>query len=103
MAESAYAIETLVTAEEAERRRLAALTEESIANDIVQIEVLYRERWVRFEISVLEVQHLPSDVLWRRYLTKALSDVRAPAAIEASPATPDVAQAAMADIGGVDS
>lgn len=98
----AVAAEPLLTAADAEHRRLAALTRESIANDIVQVEVLYRDRWTRFEISVLEVQHLTPEVLWRRYLTRALEGVGAPAAILAT-ADPDAAQAAAADIGGVDS
>lgn len=96
-------IEDLITAAEAERRRLATLAAESEDKNVVQIEVLYLTKWVRFEISALEIQHVPSEELWRRYLATALKTVHAPAAVVADPVIPDAPQVGAADIGVVDS
>ena len=72
--------------EQAERQRLADLAAISKETDSVQCEVLFRDRFVRFDISVLEVQHLSDRELLDRYLRKAFHDVGAPAAVRADPA-----------------
>lgn len=80
--------EDLMTRAEAERRRLADLSAESDDHDVVQVEMLYRTKWVRFEISSLEVQHVSPMELWDRYLAAALKAIDAPAAVVADPVIP---------------
>lgn len=84
--------DVLMTAAEAERRRLVALAAESEDLNVVQFEILYRNRWRRFDVNVLEVQHLPPDVLWDRYLAGALKAVGAPDPVRADPVIPEPSQ-----------
>lgn len=88
----------MMTASEAERRRLAFLSAESDDHDIIQVEVLYRTKWRRFEISSLEVQHLPPMELWDRYLAPTLKAVGAPDRVLADPDIPEPSQVDGADI-----
>jgi len=78
-----------MTAAEAERRRLGALAVESDDKNVVQIEMLYRNKWKRFEIGVNEIQHLSPLVLWDRYLVPALTAIDAPEPVLADPVDPE--------------
>ena len=61
--------------------RLARLSAVSTEEDTVLIEVLYRDRWVRFDVSTIQLQHARADV--REAFEKALADVGAPQAVVA--------------------
>lgn len=95
--------DVLFTEDEADQRRLSRLSVESDDKNVVQVELLYRTKWIRFEIDVLALQHLPTDAIWSRYLAPALKSVEAPEPVLADPVIPEAAQVAVADIGVVDS
>ena len=68
--------------------RLKALAAQSERDDTVLFEVLYRNRWVRFDVSVMEVQYLSETDLMKRYLIPALAAVQLNRrAAEADPAS----------------
>lgn len=81
-----------MTPEDAERRRLAALSVESEDLNIVQVEILYRTKWRRFEMDPLALQHLRPEMLWDRYLIPALKAVDAPDPVKADPVNPESSQ-----------
>ena len=47
-----------VSREEAEQFRLVALSAQSERDDVVLIEMLYRDHWVRLDVSAMEAQYL---------------------------------------------
>ncbi len=65
---------TLVEADAQRVRDLSALSDYA---DTVFVEVVYRNKWVRFDISAMEAKYLTPDVLMSRYFGKALTDVQA--------------------------
>ena len=80
--------ETALDAEIADQGRLSRLAAQSERDDTVLIEVLYRNRWVRFDVSVMEIQYLSDADLIKRYLMPALEAVHLNRrAAEAGPAS----------------
>ena len=60
-----------VSREEAEQFRLVALSAQSERDDVVLIEMLYRDHWVRLDVSAMEAQYLSAEELVKRYLVPA--------------------------------
>ena len=75
--------ELLTAAEQAEadRARLARLSAASKEHDAVLVEVLYGDKWVRFDLSAMQLQHV-ADVA-RDHFARALVDVGAPPPVTA--------------------
>ena len=61
---------------EAERVHLRALSEQSTRDDTVLVEVVYGQRWARFDLTAMEAQHLPLAELVSRFLVPALEAVQ---------------------------
>ncbi len=60
------------------RERLSVLSAQSERDDVVLIEVLYRDKWVQFDVSAMEAKYLSADELVQRYLKKAFDAVSLP-------------------------
>lgn len=63
----------------ADAARLADLSAQSTAQDAVFVELLYRDRWVRFDLSVMTIQHGDVAAAFRA----ALTDLGVPEAVTA--------------------
>ena len=63
---------------DANAERLADLSALSKEHDAVLVEVLYRDRWVRFDIATMQLRHLPRADVIAATFSKALADVGAP-------------------------
>ena len=68
----------------ADARRLARLAAHSADADVVCCECVYGGHVVRFAISTMELQHLPSEELWRRYFEPAWQALSVPAPVVAT-------------------
>lgn len=60
------------------QQRLAQLSAQSERDDVVLIEVLYRDKWVQFDISAMEAKYLSPEELMKRFFAKALAAVSLP-------------------------
>lgn len=67
-----------MTVEQFERDRLAHLAAQSDAEDVVFVELVYRGKWVRFDLSAMQAQYLTAEALVARYLSPALAAVSLP-------------------------
>ena len=67
----------------ADASTLADLSAQSERDDVVIIELLYRQQWVRFDVSAMEALHVAPDVLMARYFHQALEVVGLPRSAEA--------------------
>lgn len=67
--------ELIETPEAADLRRMSVLSAQSKRDDVLLIEVLFHDRWVRFDLSLLEAKHVAAMTLFERYFGKALSAV----------------------------
>lgn len=63
------------TLEDADAERLAALSGISCANNSVHLEVLYRDRWVRFDLSGMETLFASPSDLFTRHFDRVFKDL----------------------------
>lgn len=73
-------MESLVTPLHADQMRRKSLAAASEDRDCVFVEMLYRDRWVTFDISAMEAKFLPLNVIVQRYFAQAFSDLQLPLA-----------------------
>ena len=77
-----------VDQEHADQARLSTLAAQSERDDTVLIEMVYRTHWVRFDVSVMEMQYLSAADLVTRHLLPALRALQiTERAAEADPAS----------------
>lgn len=70
---------------ETDLERLQRLSADSILREVVHVEVLFHDHWIRFDVSPIELQHLTPAVLWDRYVARALADLDVPGMWTADP------------------
>ena len=74
--------------ENADQARLSKLAAQSERDDTVLIEMVYRTHWVRFDVSVMEMQYLSAADLVTRHILPALRGLQiTERAAEADPAS----------------
>lgn len=71
-------LEPLAAVEAADRLRLSTLAGQSERDNTVLVEFVFRDQWVRFDISKLEAEHVTGVTLFERYFGKALAAVGIP-------------------------
>lgn len=70
---------------ETDLERLQRLSADSILREVVHVEVLFHDKWIRFDVSPIELQHLTPQVLWERYAARTLTDLDVPGIRTADP------------------
>lgn len=66
--------------------RLAALSAKSSDEDVLLVELVYRNKYATFDVSTLELQHLPLDAIIRRYFVGAFAAIDVPTSEQQAPA-----------------
>lgn len=69
-----------LTPEQADRNRLAALATQSVLQDVAFVEIVYKGRWVRFDISTIQASFLSLDQLVDRCFREPFQVLQMPLA-----------------------
>lgn len=78
-------VEVTRTDAEYNARRLKRLAGQSADQDALLVEMVFHDRYVQFDISAMELQHVPIEELWRRHIAPALTAVHVPPQVVADP------------------